>query len=121
MICRKGSYGDSKPWRGLHPLHPQKGSGGRRSDGDPVLGKAVGVKNSIGNFGRVALDNGFSDRIGAADLAEHAGAGAGNTLLAEGIELDQAKAYSPAFVPLEVIHQRPVEVATHRDAFTDSP
>ena len=40
---------------------------------------------------------------------------------AEGIELDQAKAYPPAFVPLEVIHQRPVEVATHRDAFTDSP
>jgi hypothetical protein len=61
-------------------------------------------ENNIDGFWRVPLDDLLGNRVGTADFAKQAGALARCAPLGERIHLDQAKAPSPAFGPLEVVY-----------------
>src|SRR5579875_895788 len=71
-------------------------------------------KDCLQRLRRVACDNILGNGIGTTNLAKHAGAAAREAFLRLRVKLNQAKARLPALIPLEIVHQRPVQVATHR-------
>src|SRR5437667_1822083 len=79
------------------------------------------AKDSLHCLRRVALYNILRDCIGTANFTIHAGTTPWYTLLRDWIHLDQAKAHLPPIVPLEIVHQRPMHVATYRYSLTDGP
>src|SRR5579875_184938 len=81
-----------------------------------ALRRRLGPEDRFGDFGSIALNDPLGNSVGAADLAEHAGAAAWDALLRPGVDLDEAKARLPAIIPLEIVYQRPVEVPTDRNA-----
>src|SRR5579875_3510988 len=87
----------------------------KNSRGTPCF--FVQAKNRIYGLGSVTFKHIFGNGIGATDFTIEAGADTRNTLLRMLVQLDQPEACAPTFGPFKVIHQRPVQIAAHRNAF----
>ena len=70
--------------------------------------------------GRRGVGSGQSDRVGAGDGAEPLGRRLDRPLLSGAVDADQTEAGHVAERPLEVVEQRPVEVAAHVEAVVET-